>query len=259
MTTEALIDAALVLAWQGVPVFPCKPLGKLPITPNGFYDATTDEDQIRKWWTRTPNANIAIPAGLASGFDILDVDVRKTGSGFKAMEKLRDAGFIADCMRVVNTPSGGQHLYFKASGTEGNHTLSNHNIDFRGKGGYVLVPPSYVVEREKGYEGAYTLEYNGTYDELAMPFDWERCKAFLEPRKTFLPFVRQSSAMSPAGLRNWLRKQVEGNRNNGMFWAFCRAFEQGVPRDDLVLAALEIGLSPTEVQKTIGSAERRGK
>ena len=55
-STPTMFEAALQYARSGIPVFPCNPLDKKPLTPNGFYDATTDEAQITAWWTqcRTP-------------------------------------------------------------------------------------------------------------------------------------------------------------------------------------------------------------
>ena len=40
-------EAALDYARRGTPIFPCNPIDKKPLTPNGFKDATVDEDQIR--------------------------------------------------------------------------------------------------------------------------------------------------------------------------------------------------------------------
>jgi Bifunctional DNA primase/polymerase, N-terminal len=53
--TSPELDAALRYANRGIPVFPCSPLDKKPLTPHGFKDATTDEAQIRAWWTQWPN------------------------------------------------------------------------------------------------------------------------------------------------------------------------------------------------------------
>ena len=58
-----LVDHAIDYARRGFSVFPCnpsstKPKSKTPLTPNGFYDATRDENRIRAWWTRWPNALI---------------------------------------------------------------------------------------------------------------------------------------------------------------------------------------------------------
>jgi Bifunctional DNA primase/polymerase, N-terminal len=41
------------------------------IARHGFRDATTDPDQIRRWWRRQPDANLAIATGAPSP-DVLD-------------------------------------------------------------------------------------------------------------------------------------------------------------------------------------------
>ena len=63
---RSLLDAALDYADRGVPVFPCKRKDKSPFTRNGFKDATTNEQQIREWWTKSPQAMIGVPTGRAS-------------------------------------------------------------------------------------------------------------------------------------------------------------------------------------------------
>jgi Bifunctional DNA primase/polymerase, N-terminal len=49
-----LHNAALSYAGRGVPVFPCEPGGKRPLTHNGFWDATTDLRRVKAWWGRWP-------------------------------------------------------------------------------------------------------------------------------------------------------------------------------------------------------------
>jgi hypothetical protein len=50
----------------------------------------------------------------------------------------------------------------------------------------------------------------------------------------------------------------EGERNRGLFWAACRAVEEGHAEalDDLVIAAVGTGLSKTEAVRTVASAAR---
>src|ERR1035437_8572538 len=69
-----MLRAALDYAAHGVPVFPCGPRAKEPITEHGFKDATTDDSQVREWWTKWPLANIGIPTGAVSGIVALDID-----------------------------------------------------------------------------------------------------------------------------------------------------------------------------------------
>jgi hypothetical protein len=51
-------------------------LDKTPISKNGCKDATLDEQQIRKWWTTFPEANI----GLATGYDFFVIDIDPDGA-----------------------------------------------------------------------------------------------------------------------------------------------------------------------------------
>ena len=66
----ALRDAALAYAAAGLPVFPCAPGGKTPLTHNGFHEATTSVRRIRGWWAWQPEANVGIATG--QGVDVLE-------------------------------------------------------------------------------------------------------------------------------------------------------------------------------------------
>src|SRR3546814_5972958 len=68
-------DAATVLACAGIPVFPCVPLQKNPLTEHGFHDASTDTSVVAEWWRRWPDANVAMPTGFASGVDVVDIEI----------------------------------------------------------------------------------------------------------------------------------------------------------------------------------------
>ncbi|MDP9486217.1 MAG: bifunctional DNA primase/polymerase, partial [Actinomycetota bacterium] len=77
-----LLSAALWYAGRGIPVFPLRPGSKNPAVPKreggrGYLDATTDPEQIRRWWSRWPLANIGIPTGERSGLLVLDHDAYK--------------------------------------------------------------------------------------------------------------------------------------------------------------------------------------
>ncbi len=131
--------AALAYARRGVPVFPCWPGVKAPITPHGFKDATTDPATIICWWTEHPNANIGIPTGPASGIFVLDADVES--GGLEALEGLPE---LPPTTRV-RTGGGGLHFYWKypegQSIRNGPGSL-DPRLHVRGDGGYILAPPS---------------------------------------------------------------------------------------------------------------------
>ena len=94
MTDDPTLRQALAYARRGWPVFPCQPGQKIPATPHGFRDATTDPDQITGWFTRHPDRNLAIATG-APGPDVLDVDRHgPAGNGYAALSRLRRAGLL---------------------------------------------------------------------------------------------------------------------------------------------------------------------
>ena len=109
---SALLEAALDLASSGFAVFPCKPRGKEPLTLHGFKDATRDEAQIRRWWTRWPNANIGLPTGEENGIVVIDVDGDKGETRLALLE-----GKFGKLPTSSKASSGkGRHLCFAIAG-----------------------------------------------------------------------------------------------------------------------------------------------
>lgn len=256
----ALPRVAGVLAASGLPVFPCVPGGKRPLTTHGFHEASTDLSQVAAWWRRWPGANIGVPAGRASGLEVVDVDRKASGSGFPALDRARRAGLIAGWEAVVRTPSGGAHFYFPAdpSRPQSSWQAAGAHIDFRGEGGYVVVPPSQVITGES--RAGYVL--TGGPDRSIAPVDAARLRDFIDPRpepqaSRVRGVIRDGDA---ARLAAWVALRGEGERNRGLFWAACRLAEAGVDPavtlDALGSAAEHAGLPPREVAVTIRSAYR---
>lgn len=136
----------------GWPVFPLGRRSKEPAIPkraggHGFKDATCDHDRIEAWWSGSGfNRNI----GLATGhfFDVIDVDPKN--DGVTSFIGLLERGTLPDVHGIAVTASGGMHLYVKPRGT-GNFAKLRPGIDYRGVGGYVVAPPSWMGRRERRY------------------------------------------------------------------------------------------------------------
>ena len=150
--SREMLRGALIYAGRDIPVFPSEPGGKRPLTAGGFLEATTDEERIRGWWARWPNANVAIPTGERSGLLVLDVDAGEGTDSVALLELSR--GQPPKTARAA-TGGGGQHLYFRYPSPQELHAaglytrqvrnsqgLLGDGLDVRGEGGYVVAPPS---------------------------------------------------------------------------------------------------------------------
>jgi len=174
-------SAALQYARAGWPVFPCResdgapytnakgeekiPRCKSPYVGNGVKDATTDEAVIVEWWRRWPNAQIGVAMGR-NGLFALDFDPRvdqETGEVW-TLDRLKTnleamIGCPVPVSLVAVTPSGGVHVYLKQprddAGDIRNRGVLPDHVDVRGRGGYVIAPPSTSLGGENASAGRY--------------------------------------------------------------------------------------------------------
>lgn len=149
-TRSALHQAALDFAAAGYKVFPCVAGGKEPACGRGYKDATDDPAQINAWWQACPDYNVAM-SPEDQGLAVIDAE---HDADLDALEL--ELGVSPDTY-VVRTPRGGRHFYYEGSLPSTVRKLAPQ-VDTRGRGGYVLLPPSYVKDDAKGIDGAYTVE-----------------------------------------------------------------------------------------------------
>lgn len=255
-----LPSAAAALARWGLPVFPCAPGAKHPLTRRGFRDATIDPGQVQAWWDRHPDANIGVPTGFASGLDVVDVDVHDSGTGFAAFERARAANLVNGWAWLVRTPSGGLHAYFPrlTSSEQRSWQIPSKHIDFRGDGGYIIVPPSEITTASGKLR---TYELIAAAQHQPEQVDAVQLRSLLDPPR-LSPSPPGSGLLGsrPEKLAEWVASQSEGGRNRGLFWAACRMTEDGHAFDStaalLGAAARTSGLDDREVLTTIRSAYR---
>lgn len=141
-----MLDAALSYAARGWAVFPLQPHGKDPLDgSSGFKDATTDAAKIRKWWGRFPDMNVGMATGAASG-GVVAVDVDENDlKGKHGMDTLTawegERGALPETPMSI-TGSGGYHILLHVDGPCPCSTNAEKDVDIRGDGGYIVLPPS---------------------------------------------------------------------------------------------------------------------
>jgi hypothetical protein len=111
------------------------PLGSL--VPHGVKDATCNRARILAWWTRHPQANIGLATGHA--FDVLDID---GPAGAQAIQELAAKHGLLSTGPLVRTGGGGWHFYLAPTGLGNASPVGLAHVDWRGRGGYVVAPPS---------------------------------------------------------------------------------------------------------------------
>lgn len=158
------LKAALYHARAGRPVFPCSNRDKTPLIPKreggrGFKDATTDEAQIRAWWSRYPDAVPGMPTGARVGVWVLDVDTKAGKQGMDSLARLeQEHGPLPDTVTTI-TATGGLHYFFRHP-RDGREIATNAgaiglHLDVRGDGGYVILPRSLMADgRRYEWEGS---------------------------------------------------------------------------------------------------------
>jgi hypothetical protein len=130
------LEYALRYRRRGFSIIPCKTNKKPYIKWEPYQLQKPTEDEIKQWWGKWPEANIAIVCGAISGIDVLDVDTQE------AYESLNDFHLPESfATPTVKTPKG-RHLYFKHRSGLANKVRAVPGTDLRTTGGYVIAPPS---------------------------------------------------------------------------------------------------------------------
>jgi hypothetical protein len=143
--TENNLTTALNLAAAGLPIFPAGP-DKRPLLVGWQDKASTNAEQLRKWWRVHPNALPALVVGKA-GLIVIDCDRHPGGAdGVAALKALVNVkGRMLPNPPMTRTVRGGVHLFFKQPNGEpfGNSRGDlPDGVDVRGAGGFVIAPGS---------------------------------------------------------------------------------------------------------------------
>lgn len=159
-----MLDSALLYRSWGLSVIPiCTPIiggagcyqhgincttpGKIQLIAGiEFYYRLPTENEIKSWWSKWPNANIAIITGsISKNLVVIDTDD-------SAATRVVNSFIGSKYVPIVKSQRGGRHFYFINSSLETKIAIRGFHIDIRGQGTttskskivapYIIAPPS---------------------------------------------------------------------------------------------------------------------
>ncbi|WP_332259297.1 bifunctional DNA primase/polymerase [Corynebacterium ulcerans] len=227
--------------------------GKVPVKlrgvlERGVKDFTTDETLIYRMWERYPNANIG--GRPPRGCVVLDVDPRNGGAGtWEQINACKPAGWLPNTL-TIRTGSGGLHEWYRMPYDLPVRGEAGTGIDIKTHKGYLVMPgsihpttgQSYVCERWQ-------------WPPTMLSEHWLK-HVYKPPRPARRVSLLTARRGSGKGLVESMVNALDGERNRTLYWAACRAAEDGLDLDrELMEAALSVGLPEVEIRATLASAK----
>jgi hypothetical protein len=263
------------LGYAVVPIHSARPRGGCTCPDRGCPDpgkhprlrgwqrlAAVDPALVGEWWRRWPAANLALATGRC--FDVLDLD------GTQGMEALRAGLSITPAEHpgpVARTGGGGWHLLYRSTGL-GNRVGLLPGVDWRGRGGLIVAPPS---RHTSGRRYAWVRPLTATLPEI--PAGLRRLLAPPPAERTTLPPApapagrsgsygrtalareRAAVAAAPPGRRNATLNRAAFNLGQLVAEGLLDVEEV---RAGLLAAAMEAGNPEVKARVTIASGLRGG-
>jgi hypothetical protein len=212
---------------------------------------------VGEWWRRWPDANLALATGRR--FDVLDLDGEEGPEALRAVLSIAPAEHPGP---VARTGGEGWHLLFASTGL-GNRVKLLPGMDWRGRGGLIVAPPS---QHASGHRYTWVRPLTAALPEV--PAELRRQ---LDPPPT--PRTTLAPAPAPAGRRGGygraalVREQaavataLPGRRNatlNRAAFNLGQLIAAGLLDADevrvvLLAAALEAGNPEAKARATINS------
>lgn len=234
-------------------------------TCHGFWSASSDVDLVRKWWAEEPDANIGAPCKL-NGWAVLDIDPRN--GGYTSLCGIEEHVGVLPGTTTAITGGDGLHMFYLSPGFD----LPKEpfpGVEFKHNNYVVLAPSMHKSGARYTWPGTLNLFFK---PETPWP-------SALLPRKERpkLSLHHRGRTSSLSGIRrpgkHWtvdtliqhVMDSSEGNRNDSLYFAACRAHETadqghldlGEALNGLLAAACAVGLAERDAWATINSADNR--
>lgn len=253
------LQAAIDYRRRGWSIVPQAPTAKKPRVKWKLYqEQLPTEDEVWSWYTKWPDSGVAVVLGPTSDLFVVDVD------GPEAHEILIDRLGSHPMAPKVLSGSGKPcryHLFFRwpEVATKAKQTPWHPNLEFRGKGGIVIAPPSLHKSGSR-----YQWETGKSLDDLELSEVPTSILEALQPRhreqqppeinSVCIEGVSESTEAFLAG------RHSEGPRwNDRLFCAACDLNAHGIARE-VAEATLIAGARPWNAseedaaRRTIASA-----
>ena len=114
-----------------------KGIAKHPRTKRGFKEATTDPEQIRRWFEKWPASNIEIATG--DGLVVVNVNGPE---GARELKALVEANEPLPATLVAQTGNGFHIVLAERLGAPALRSAARNNVHVRAAGGYIVACPS---------------------------------------------------------------------------------------------------------------------
>lgn len=248
----SLLDTALALLSKGKSIIPicypdgggclqhgpsCHHPGKVPLVRwQEFTTRLPTESEVRAWFGTATPKNIALITGMVSKTVVVDCDGE---DGYRAVQ----AKGFEPTLSALTGREGGRHLFF-LDGTVRIQTAVKllPNVDVRGEGGYVVIPPS-LHASGRSYR----------YDPATTGFGVKRVPAWLMPTERPQQFRERLDVARVMG------GVGEGERDESLFRLACMMRDRGFPRvaaERAVLDAAAACIPPFDSDEALAKVER---
>ena len=214
-----LLHAALEYGDQGLAIMPCVERGKKPAlsrTGKEHAVATSDVDQIIKWWDATyPRSNIGI-ACTPNQLAVIDID------GEEGIEWIR-ANRLPMPVTWVATTARGFHYYYRwPAGMRISTCQIAPKLEIRAAGAYVIAPPSIHPDGTR-YRWSTGSTERCDWDALpALPPEWAALQPQVDKATSsdiaYLPVGTNTVALKRlTGLAGHLAATPKGGRHQALY------------------------------------------